>query len=158
VSVFPTADGFVYLAVGNNRQWEAITHLPGFESLGRAEYERNAGRIAAAARLKEEMKGVIGTKTTDELITQFNEIGVPISRVNELPDVYADPLISGDMVRAQDPHSGTEISISPPPVVSEHLRQREMLLSFPPRLGEHNQSIFESLGYDVTELQAKGAI
>ncbi len=158
VSVFPTTDGFVYLAVGNDRQWEAITQLPGFESLARTEYERNSGRIAAKNQLKKEMTAVTRGKSTSELIDQFKRIGVPISRVNQLPQVYGDPLIADKMVKARDPNSGTEIFIPPPPVISDYLRQSGMTLAFPPRLGEHNQQIFESLDYDLAELQAKGAL
>ena len=33
VSVYETADGYVYIALGNDRQWQAMTELPGFESL-----------------------------------------------------------------------------------------------------------------------------
>lgn len=158
VSVFPTTDGFVYLAVGNDRQWQAITHLTPFESLDRPEYEQNAGRIGLVAQLREEMSAVTRTLSSEGLIGLFNEIGVPISRVNRLPDVTSDPLIADKMVSATDPGTGTEIAISPPPVVSDFLRQRGMRLGFPPRLGEHNRPLFESLGYDVTQLQAKGAI
>lgn len=158
VSVYPAADGFVYLAVGNDRQWQAITRLPGFESLARPEYERNAGRIAAVEQLKQEMMAITRTQTVNALIAHFNQIGVPISRVNRLPEVYADPLIGEKMVWARDPASGTEIAVSPPPVVSDYLRQQGMTLAFPPRLGEHNGVIYEGLGYDVADLQAKGAI
>lgn len=158
VSVYPAVDGFVYLAVGNDRQWQAITQLPGFESLARPEYERNAGRIAAVEKLKQEMMAITRTQTAGALIAQFNQIGVPISRVNRLPEVYTDPLIGDRMVRARDPGSGTEIAISPPPVISDYLRQQRMVLAFPPRLGEHNSAIYERLGCDVAELQAKGAI
>jgi formyl-CoA transferase len=43
VSVYATSDGYVYMAVGNDKQWAAITGLPAFISLVRPEYERNAG-------------------------------------------------------------------------------------------------------------------
>jgi len=158
VSVFPTADGFVYLAVGNDRQWQAITSLAGFESLDRPEYESNAGRIGLVAQLKQEMTAVTRTQTVDKLIASFNEIGVPISRVNHLPDVYSDPLIANEMVQARDPGTGAEIAISPPPVISEFLRRQGMTMGFPPRLGEHNEPLFESLGYDVAQLRARGVI
>ncbi len=45
VSVYETKDGYVYIAVGNDRQWISFTQLPGFEKLARPEYERNDGRI-----------------------------------------------------------------------------------------------------------------
>jgi crotonobetainyl-CoA:carnitine CoA-transferase CaiB-like acyl-CoA transferase len=158
VSVYPTADGFVYLAVGNERQWQATIRLPGFESLDRPEYETNAGRIQALYQLKEEMSAIMCGRATEELVAQFNQIGVPIAPVSQLPQVVAEPLIASQMIRACDPRTGQEIAIPPPPVISDYLRQRQLNLDFPPRLGEHNGALFSQLGYDITELQTKGAI
>ena len=70
----------------------------------------------------------------------------------------ADPLIADRLVRARDPRTGAQICVSPPPVISEDLQERELTLDFPPRLGEHNQEIYGRLGYDAAQLQAKGLI
>ncbi|KAA3664546.1 MAG: CoA transferase [Chloroflexi bacterium] len=158
VSVYPTRDGFVYLAVGNDRQWQAITELPGFTHLARPDYAQNAGRIEAVQGLNAAITAVTSKKNTADLITQFNQIGVPISRVNQLPDVCADPLIADNLVYAHDAHSQTKIAISPPPVIPEFLREQQMELSFPPRLGEHNERLFGGIGCDVSALQAEGVI
>ncbi|MFQ5419119.1 MAG: CaiB/BaiF CoA transferase family protein [Anaerolineae bacterium] len=158
VSVFPTADGFVYISIGNERQWTAVTQLPGFESLAGPEYATNAGRIAHKERFYEEITAVIRQKTTAEMMAQFKQAGAPIARVNTLGEVVADPLIDGKLVRARDPRTGVEIAISPPPVIGEHLRQKGMALPFPPRLGEHNEGVFGALGHDAAALKEKGVI
>jgi len=158
VSVFATADSFVYLAVGNDRQWEAITHLPGFESIAKAEYIRNSGRIVAVRELTQKLAAIIKKYSTQEIIDNFNNVGVPISRVNRIPEVCADPLIADDLVKARDPRSGTVIAISPPPIISTHLRDRGMMMEFPPRLGEHNEVVFGALGCDVATLQSQGIL
>jgi formyl-CoA transferase len=157
-SVFPTADGFVYLAVGNDRQWQAITQLPGFESLYRPHYARNTGRIAAAGQLNQEIAAITRSRPSECLIADLKAIGVPVSGVNTLADVCADPLVAGELLHAHDPRTGVEIAISPPPHVSDYLRERGLRLDFPPRLGEHNELIFGPLGYDVAELAARGVV
>jgi len=45
VSVYQTRNGFVYLAVGNDRQWKALVSQDAFKTLDKPEYEKNAGRI-----------------------------------------------------------------------------------------------------------------
>jgi crotonobetainyl-CoA:carnitine CoA-transferase CaiB-like acyl-CoA transferase len=45
VGVYRTRDGYVYLAVGNDRQWAALTAAAPFDALARPEYAKNAGRI-----------------------------------------------------------------------------------------------------------------
>jgi crotonobetainyl-CoA:carnitine CoA-transferase CaiB-like acyl-CoA transferase len=158
VSVYPTADGFVYLAVGNDRQWQALTELPAFAELARPEYGRNAGRIAAREQLNRQMAAVTARLNSADLIAACQAIGVPVSPVNTMAEVGAEPLIAQALVRACDPHTGMEIAIAPPPLVSDYLRGQELKLPFPPRLGEHNESVFATLGYDVTDLQARGVL
>ncbi len=158
VTLLPTADGFIYISIGNDRQWQALTKLPGFESLARPEYARNAGRIGDKERFYTALTAVTRSQTSASLLTQFREIGAPVSRVNQLPDVCADPLIAATMVHASDPRTNTEIAISAPPHIPDHLYQQEMRLAFPPRLGEHNEIVYGRLGYDVNQLQAEGTI
>jgi formyl-CoA transferase len=157
-SVYPTADGYLYLAVGNDRQWAAIAGLPAFAGLARASYTHNAGRIADVAALNHSLAAITRTQPTAAWIETFNALGVPAAGVNTLPHVCADPLLADRMVRATDPRSGLEIAIPPPPVIPAALRQQEMVVTFPPRLGEHNAAIFGSLGLDAAELAAAGVI
>jgi len=162
VSVYETRDGYVYIAVGNDRQWDSITKLPGFESLYKEEYERNAGRIADVERLNREITKIAKTKTTEELIQLFTSIDVPISKVNTIKDVIDDPHIADNMVRSKDPRTEIEITLPPPPVITPYLKSVNLKMSFPPRLGEHNQEIYgDVLGYSpskVSELKGKNII
>ncbi len=158
VSVFPTQDGYVYLAVGNDRQWEALTRLPGFAPLAQEAYQHNAGRIADVARLNQQMAAITRDIPTERLIAHCSAAGIPVSKVNSLPEVCQDPLLAGRLISARDPRTGVEIHIPPPPVISDYLRQRDLTLDFPPRLGEHNQALYGLLGYDAAALHAEGVI
>jgi len=162
VSVYEAEDGYVYIAVGNDRQWQAITELPGFESLYQEERRMNAGRIADVQRLNEEINELTGTRTTEELIELFNSIGVPISTVNGIKDVIEDPLVKDRLIYSTDPRSGTEVFLPPTPVITSYLESVDMQMPFPPRWGEHNQEIYgDLLGYDaqkMKELKEAGVI
>jgi formyl-CoA transferase len=158
VSVYPTSDGFVYLAVGNDRQWEALTQQTGFESLASEKYIHNAGRIASVDELNGQLGAILKRHSTAEIIQMCNKISVPVSRVNNIPQVCTDPLIADQLVKACDSCSGIEIAISPPAVISAYLKEKGLTMGFPPRLGEHNSNVFEVLGCDVKELKAKGVI
>ncbi len=150
VSVYPTRDGFVYIAVGNDRQWEALTKLPGFESLADDKYQRNAGRIAAVQQLNERISECTRSMTTDNLIAALNQIGVPIAKVNTLNDVLNEPLLRDSFAYAHDAQSNTDLKLAP---VADVNADRLSELSFPPRLGEHNASIYgEVLGYSRDQL------
>ncbi|MFQ5854873.1 MAG: CaiB/BaiF CoA transferase family protein [Anaerolineae bacterium] len=155
VSVNATADGYVYIAVGSDQQWERVTQLPGFERLNREEYQRNAGRIAAKETLNREMAEITRTRSSDELIALFNDIGVPISRIYNVAEVVEDPYLVADMIHARDSRTGVKITLPPPPVVTRFLREQGRRISFPPRLGEHNEQVYgEVLGYGLAEVAA----
>ena len=158
VSVYPTSDGFIYLAVGNDRQWEALTGQQGFESLANEKYKHNAGRIAAVDELNGQLSAIFKNRSTAEMIEMCNKISVPVSRVNTVPQVCADPLIASQLVKARDSRSGIEIAIPPPAVISARLKEKGLTLGFPPRLGEHNESVLASLGCDARELKERGII
>lgn len=157
-SVFPTADGFIYLAVGNDRQWAAIAQLPGFESLSHPDYSRNEGRITDVENLNQKIAEITRRQRTNALIEAFHAIGVPVSPVNTISQVCADPLVAERLICAHDHRSDLDIAIPAPVVVSDYLRAQDMRLSFPPRLGEHNQAIFTSLGVEVSEMASRGVV
>jgi crotonobetainyl-CoA:carnitine CoA-transferase CaiB-like acyl-CoA transferase len=154
VSVYQTKDGYVYIAVGNDKQWETMTRIPGFESLGKKEYERNAGRIADVDNLNHAIKAIIKYFSTDALIDIFNKATIAISKVNAIEDVVRDPLVKPNLIRSKDPKTGTEITLAPPPASNAHLKSINRMMSFPPRFGEHNQEIYGGLlGYPGTQLK-----
>jgi len=154
VSVYETKDGYAYVAVGNDKQWETMTKIPGFESLSKKEYERNAGRIADVENLNKAINAVTKKFRTKELIDIFNKATIAISKVNTIEEVVQDPLVKPNLLRSKDPKTGTEITIAPPPLMTPSLKSANRTLSFPPRFGEHNEEIYGSLlGYSSAQLK-----
>jgi formyl-CoA transferase len=154
VSVYETKDGYVYVALGNDKQWETLTKIPGFESLSKKEYERNAGRIADVDNLNNAINAVTKTFSTDQLIDIFNKATIAISKVNAIEEVVADPLVKPNLIRSKDPKTAIEITIAPPPINNPYLKSVNRMLSFPPRFGEHNEEIYSGLlGYSAVQLK-----
>ncbi len=154
VSVYDTKDGYAYIALGNDKQWETMTKIPGFEFLHKKEYERNAGRIADVDHLNNAINGITKKFTTNELIDIFNKATIAISKVNTIGEVVQDPLVKPNLIRSRDPKTGTEITIAPPPFNTPYIKSINRALRFPPRFGEHNEEIFGGiLGYGSAELK-----
>lgn len=155
VSVYKTMDGFLYLAVGNDRQWKSMVSQDVFRNLNRPEYEKNQGRIQDVENLNRQINTVTEKMKTDDLIELFNEITVPVSRIQAISRVIEDDLVKQRLITALDPKTSTRITLSPPPNMTPYLEERDQKLSFPPRFGEHNQEIFcDGLGYSEDELVA----
>jgi formyl-CoA transferase len=154
VSVYETENGYAYIALGNDRQWETMTKIPGFESLYKKEYERNAGRIADVDNLNNAINTITRKFTTEGLIDIFNKATIPISKVNTIEEVVGDPLVKPNLIRSKDPKTGIEITIAPPPFNTPYLKSVNRMLSFPPRFGEHNEEIYGGLlGYSTAQLK-----
>ena len=153
VSVYQTSNGYIYLAVGNDRQWQSMVSQKIFKSLDKPEYAKNAGRIADVVNLNAAITAITGNYTSEELIELFASITVPVSKINTIAEVIADPLVKRRLMHAQDPISGTRITLAPPPNMTPFMEASRRQLSFPPRFGEHNREIYGSrLGYSDSEL------
>jgi len=162
VSVYQTSNGYVYLAVGNDRQWKAVVSQEIFKSLARPAYEKNAGRIGDVKNLNAAINAITKNYSSEELIELFTSITVPVSKIQTVREVIADPLVEKRLLYARDPVSGMDITLAPPPNMTPFLAASNRRLSFPPRFGENNQEIYgRRLGYSdetLADLNAKGVI
>ena len=155
VSVYPTSNGYVYLAVGNDRQWKSLVAQDLFKTLNLPEYDKNAGRIKDVLKLNKALADITQRCTSQELIALFNEITVPISKIKSVPEVIEDPLVKRRLLHATDAKTGTRVTFAPPPNMTGFLETTGGELSFPPRFGEHNQEIYGGkLGLADEELAA----
>ena len=162
VSVYKTSNGFVYLAVGNDRQWESVVSQDMFKSLAKEEYKKNQGRIFDVKNLNNAINAITQEHTSEELIELFNSITVPISKIKNVNEVVEDPLVAKRILSSTDPKTGTKLTLAPPPNMTPFLEEEDCKLSFPPRFGEQNQAIYgDVLGYDkdtLADFKEKGII
>lgn len=153
VSVFPTSDSFVYIAVGNDRQFAALVEMDEFKSLAKPEYEKNLGRIKDVDNLNRAIAQITAKMGTAEIIAKFNAIRLPISKIQTISEVIKDPLVEPNLLKATDPKSGLSITLAPPPHSTPFLERNNNTMTFPPRFGEHNAAIYQGLGVDDQELE-----
>jgi crotonobetainyl-CoA:carnitine CoA-transferase CaiB-like acyl-CoA transferase len=153
VSVFQTSNGFVYVAVGNDRQWKSMVSQAPFRILDKPEYEKNEGRIGNVGNLNRAINEITKKYTSEEMIDLFNSITVPVSKIKAIPEVVADPLVQRRLLSAADPVTAARVTLAPPPHMTPFLEESHRELSFPPRFGEHNQEVYGGvLGYSNQEL------
>lgn len=154
VSVYKTMDGYVYIAVGNDLQWERMLKIPGFEVLAKPEYERNEGRIKDVKNLNEKIEEITKTYRTDELIELFSQATIPISRVKTIEEVIEDPYVKDEMLMSVDEKTGLTIYLAPLPYTTDYVKAHKKKVKFPPRFGEHNEKIYcETLGYPKSYIE-----
>ena len=153
VSVFETMDGYIYLAVGNDRQWKALVSQDMFRELDRPAYEKNQGRIQDVGNLNQVISTITRRHSSTELIELFHSITLPVSKINTMEEVIADPFVERSLLSAEDSVSGRKITLAPPPCRTQFLEQQNRKLSFPPRFGEHNSLLYGKIGYSEEDLK-----
>ena len=162
VSVFPTSDGWAYVAVGNDLQWGRLVSLPGFEGLANPEWEANKGRVKDMGTVIPMMAECTKTYTTTDLLKLFSENTIAAAKVNEISEVVEDPFVKPHLVKSVEEGTGFEITMAPAPVTTDWLKENNMMMSFPPRLGQDNEKIIMGeLGWsreDFEAAKAEGAL
>jgi crotonobetainyl-CoA:carnitine CoA-transferase CaiB-like acyl-CoA transferase len=155
VSVYRTKDGYAYIAVGNDIQWERMLKIPGFEGLENPAYVRNEGRIADVEHLNGAIESCTIKYTIAELMGLFTAATIPISKVNSIEEVIEDPYVKSEILSSTDERTGFTIHLAPPPYTTSYVKSLDRKLQFPPRFGEHNGEIYgEALGYNAEHLEA----
>jgi len=110
-------------------------------------------RINDVVNLNQSISKILADVTSEELIKIFNEIGLPIGKINSIPEVLEDSLIKRGLLKSKDSKSGLELTLAPPPYITPFLEDAKNTLSFPPRFGEHNSEIYcNMLGYSQSDL------
>lgn len=151
VNAYPTRDGSIYLAVGNDRQWESLTRVAGFETLARPELATNAGRKAERESIHLAIGAITKQRTTAALSELFAAGGIVHAPINSLEDVASQPYIRESMPTTTLPN-GEQVHLAPPAVDTPYLSGSGSDLSLPPAYGEHNDSVFTEIGLADTEI------
>lgn len=89
--LFPTADGWFILAVGNDQQFRRFSDIVGLAEDAR--YASNAGRVAARADLSDAIAALTRQWKRDALLSALEKAGVPAGPINSVAEAFADPQI-----------------------------------------------------------------
>ena len=144
--VFPCADGFVALAVGNDGQFGRLAEILGHpEWIGDERFATNPARVRNHPLLDPLLRAEFASRSRYELIAALDAAGVPCSPINTVPEVFADPQVQHRNMLRKLPHpTAGEV----PQVVSP-LNFTNEPLAFdrpPPLLGQHTEEILRELG------------
>ncbi len=92
-NMYACADGaLVCIAANTTRLFQTL-----FRAIGRADYADDPdlgstkGRVRRAGELDAVIAEWTGTRTADEIVEQLRELQLPVSRINTIADIVADP-------------------------------------------------------------------
>ena len=146
---FPTADGDMILAMGNDHQWGkfcAVASRPEWATDPR--FATNSQRVVNRAVLIPLLRQNTVMRTTREWIVALEPAGVPCGPINRIDEVFADPQVRSRGARIELPHplAGTV------PLVANPIRLSASPVRYeraPPTLGQHTDEVLAQwLGLD----------
>jgi formyl-CoA transferase len=115
-------------------------------------YATNRDRVVN----REAVNGIVadwfGAHTADEIQKICDESGVPVSRVNTMADVFADPHVQArqSLVEVDHPKLG---SLTMPAVVPRFSSTPGEIRTPGPALGEHTHQVLAGLGLSGADLE-----
>ncbi len=160
--VFPTADGHIILAVGNDSQFASFCQAAGCAELAQEpRFRTMSQRIVHRAELIPLIADVMRTRSKREWIELLEAANVPCGPINNMKEVFED---------AQVRHRGLRVDMAHPSggtasVVRSPLRLSETPVEYrlaPPTLGQHSEEILKGLlgrsDAELAKLKAAGII
>lgn len=158
---FETRDGYIMIAVGNQRQWLELISIMGLEELGRDErFSTNADRVTNRDALVEILTRTFKERPTAAWIEQLEAKGIPSGPINSVPNVFEDPHIQArDMVVQLDHPTAGPMRVTGVPV--KFSDTPAAVETAPPLLGQHTDEVLAELGYDaerIAELHKDGIV
>jgi len=158
---FPTADGYVNIAVGNDTIWARFCTALGLEDVCvDPRFITNALRCEHRAALYEILNTTLARYSTDELVQVLDRAAVPCGPIHDLGEVFADPQVADQHLVQSIPHATLkEVTVTGMPY---HLDGKPLEIRHgPPILGEHSVQILEELGFSAGQIDvflAEGAV
>ncbi len=161
--VFPAADGYVILAIGNDGQFAKFCRFAGHPELAEdPRFRTNTARLANRDVLIPMLKDITARQTRSHWLDGLEPLGVPAGPVNTLPDAFADPQVQARGMRVAMEHA---LAPEPVPLVASPIKMSATPPTYrhaPPVLGQHTEAVLgEVLGMtaeEVSELRKIGVV
>ena len=153
--VFPTADGHIALAVGNDAQFQRFCAFAGAPGIADdADYASNDARVRNRDKLVPTLRKLTAKHPTCHWLAGLEKVNVPCGPVNDLEQVFADPQVRHRNMVVSLPHAlAADGQVQ---LIGNPLKLSETPVSYrrgPPTLGEHTDEILgELLGIEGEEL------
>ena len=160
VNAYPASDGYIYIALGSDAQWQRFVACAMFSSLEQPRYGTNEGRRANKTELWETMKAITEQQTTADVAQVLAQAGVPHSRINAIEDVMNEEWLAPDLLGTTAP-DGRRVRLPPAAVNTPYLDEIDGEIPFTPAYGESTDAVLTEIGLDtdvIGRLHERGVV
>lgn len=149
-NVYPTSDGYVYLAIGSDVQWRRLTAIPKFAPVAGEMRATNEGRHREREAIHRDLAAVTRAHTADAILADLRAATVPATRILDIRQVRELPALRDKLTRTTMP-DGRVVHMQPMAVDVAGARAE---LPAPPRYGADTGRVLGEAGYSADEIRA----
>jgi crotonobetainyl-CoA:carnitine CoA-transferase CaiB-like acyl-CoA transferase len=141
---YPAADGYVIVAVANERLWSKFCAAVGLDVLEHdPRFATNTDRLANRVELNARLDALFATRTVAEILAALQAAGVPSGRIRAVTDVLDDPALAARQMLVSLQAGARTVVVPGNPI---HLSDLPPLEAAPaPRVGQHTDAVRASL-------------
>jgi len=159
---FPTQDGAMLLAIGNDGQFQRFCAAAGQPQWATdPRYASNTLRVKHRADLIPAMEAVTSTRTTADWITLLEDKAVPCGPINTIAQAFDDAQVKARGLAVALPRwangDAAQDGVEQITGVASPLRlsaNPPVLRNAPPALGQHTDEVLRELGLDAARIAA----
>jgi formyl-CoA transferase len=158
---FPTLDGSMLLAIGNDGQFARFCEAAGqTQWAADARFSSNTLRVENRSALIPAIEAVTRTRTTAQWIALLENKAIPCGPINSVGQAFADEQVLARQLvvnQAVAPVNTAQTAIQSIASVASPLRLMDtppVLHRAPPALGEHTDEVLATLGLDAAAIAA----
>lgn len=149
---FQASDMQLAIAVGNDRQFKNLCLVLGLKQAASDErFATNSARVKNKGLLIEILSEALRQKPAAEWVSLLNNHGIPCGPINNLEQVFQDPLVKERNMdwNCNHPTAGNVRLVGSPLKFS---RTPAALRKHPPAAGEHTEDILRDLKYNEKQI------
>lgn len=147
-NAYPSADGFLLMAIGSDAQWRRLTEIPRFHSIANENRITNAGRVADRVLIHKDIAEITGKVSSSQLASEMAQASIPNSPILNIPQVGELEALREKRTTTTTPE-GKQIRLQPMAVDVEGAKTD---LAFPPKYAEQTRSVLAEAGYSKDEI------
>ncbi|MBF5006713.1 CaiB/BaiF CoA transferase family protein [Diaphorobacter caeni] len=157
---FPTADGNMLLAIGNDGQFARFCEAAGIDWGGDDKFRTNSARVKHREELIPRMCDITRQRATAEWVALLEDKAVPCGPINNIAEAYADPHVQSRSIRVEQDRftdapddlacanrivtAASPLRLSDTPTALRHA---------PPSLGQHTEEVLQAeLGLTLAQI------